>query len=116
MGNMACETVFHRRRMLPKIRPSGFGVTLKAFQIDVLGIDQLIGDGPVGVMAIRALTSPETYFVTTRFLMQRLRTTPFLTLAPMAHRPGTFMEMSLTILSQHLKSVRTASLEAIHRT
>ena len=52
---MACETVFHRRRMLPKKRPSGFGVTFKAFQVDVLGVDQFICDGPVGVMAIRAL-------------------------------------------------------------
>ena len=55
MGNMAGETVFHRRRMLPKKRSSGFGVTFKAFQVDVLGVDQLICDGPVGVMAIRAL-------------------------------------------------------------
>ena len=55
MGYMAGQAVFHSRRMLPKIRPSGFGVAFKAFQVDVLGIDQLIRDGPVGIMAIRAL-------------------------------------------------------------
>ena len=52
---MTRETVFHRRRMLPKIRPSGFGVTFKTFQVDVLGIDQLIGDGSMAVVAIGAL-------------------------------------------------------------
>jgi hypothetical protein len=41
--------------MLPNIRPSGFGVAFKAFQVDVLGVYQLIRDGPVGIMAIRAL-------------------------------------------------------------
>ena len=55
MGNMACETIFHRRWMLPKVRASGFGVTFKAFQVDVLGIDQLIRDGSMTVVAIGAL-------------------------------------------------------------
>jgi hypothetical protein len=41
--------------MLPKKRSPGFGVTFKAFQVDILGVDQLIGDGSVGVVAIRAL-------------------------------------------------------------
>ena len=52
---MAGEAVFHCRRMLPEKRTSGFGVTFKAFQIDVLGVDQFICNGPMGVMAVRAL-------------------------------------------------------------
>ncbi len=52
---MAGKTVLHGRRMLPKKGSSGFGVTFKAFQVDVLGVYQLIRDGPVGIMAIRAL-------------------------------------------------------------
>ena len=39
MGSVAIQTVFHRRRMLPEIRPSGFSVTLETFQIDVLRLD-----------------------------------------------------------------------------
>jgi hypothetical protein len=52
---MAGYTVFHYRRMLPKKGPSGFGVTFKAFQVDVLGVDQFVCDGTMGVVAIRAL-------------------------------------------------------------
>lgn len=55
MRNMACQTVLDRGRMLPHERASDFRVTLKALQIDVLGVDQFVGDRPVGVVAVRAL-------------------------------------------------------------
>ena len=55
MGHMAGQTVLHRRRMLPKERPPGFGVTFKTLLVDVLGVDQLIGNGSMAVVAIGAL-------------------------------------------------------------
>jgi len=53
MGFMARQTVIHRRRMLPQIRPSGFSMTLEAFQIDVLRLNQFICNGSMGIVAIR---------------------------------------------------------------
>ena len=60
---MACETVFYRRRMFPQKRSPHFGMTFQAFQVDVLGIDELIRNGPVGIMAIPALDLPFPYWM-----------------------------------------------------
>ena len=55
MGHMAGQAVFRHRRMLPQIGASDFGVTLITLQVDVLGIDQIIGNGSMAVVAIGAL-------------------------------------------------------------
>ena len=55
MGHMACQAVFDRRGMFPHKRAPDIGVTLKAFQVDVLGIDQLVRDGSMGVVAVGTL-------------------------------------------------------------
>ena len=52
---MASETVFYSRRMFPQKRSPHVGMTFQAFQVDILGIDQLIRNGPMGVMAIPTL-------------------------------------------------------------
>jgi hypothetical protein len=52
VGNMAAQAVFDNRGMLPKKRPSGFGVALETLQVDVLGIHQFIGNCSVGIVAI----------------------------------------------------------------
>ena len=51
---MACQAVFDRRGMFPHKRSPDIGVALKAFQVDVLGIDQLVRDGSMGVVAVGA--------------------------------------------------------------
>jgi hypothetical protein len=52
---MACQAVFDRRGMFPHKRTSDICVTLKAFQVDILGIDQLVRDGSMGVVAVGTL-------------------------------------------------------------
>lgn len=52
---MASETVFYRWGVFPQKRSPHLGMTFQAFQVDILGINQLIRNGPVGVMAIPAL-------------------------------------------------------------
>ena len=78
MWNMAGETVLHCRRMLPKKRSPGFGVTFETFQVDILGVDQLIRNRTVGVVAIRTLHFPFPYRMTR--LSQQLGLYPFMTL------------------------------------
>jgi hypothetical protein len=52
---MTAEAVFHHSRVFPQIRSSYFGMALKTFQVDVLGLNQLIRNRAVAVVTIRAL-------------------------------------------------------------
>ena len=52
MGRVAGQTAIHHRGMFPQIRASGFCMTLEAFQIDVLRFNELICNGPMGIVAI----------------------------------------------------------------
>ena len=52
---MAGQAVFDRRRMFPHKRAPDIGVTLKAFGVDILGIDQLVRVGSMGVVAAGTL-------------------------------------------------------------
>jgi hypothetical protein len=61
MRGMASETVFYGWGMFPQKGASHVGMTFQAFQIDVLGIHQLIGNGSVRVVAIPALDLPFPY-------------------------------------------------------
>lgn len=54
MGSVAGQTVFDSRRMLPQKRSTGVRMAFEAFLVDGLGIDQMVRDGAVGVVTIRA--------------------------------------------------------------
>ena len=55
MGPVTGQAILDSRGMLPQIRPPDFSVTFKALQVHVLRIDQAVCDGPMRVVAVRAL-------------------------------------------------------------
>ncbi len=55
---MTRHAILNDRGMLPEIRSSGFGMALKTLQVDVLSIYQFIGNGSMGIVAIRTFDLP----------------------------------------------------------
>ena len=51
---MAGQTIFRHWRMFPEIWSPDFGMAFKAFEVDVLRVNQLVGNGSVRIVAVRA--------------------------------------------------------------
>jgi hypothetical protein len=51
-------TIFHGGRMFPQEGSSFFGMTFIAFLIEGIGRDEFIGDGSMGIVAVRTRHLP----------------------------------------------------------
>ena len=58
VGRMAGQAILNRRRVLPQERSARMGMALETLLVDGLGVDQFVGNGAVGVMAVRAFYLP----------------------------------------------------------